>query len=317
VVGVSDPRGALTDGTLSTNGQTATLVPAQAIERIHFGSNPNQQLELTLFGVRSAEFVRPNAKFNATASLRFSGAKRIAVLAYGKTTKLTLASDWPNPSFNGGFLPRTRTVSAQGFRGEWLIPFIARGVRAEGPNSSLGGLDETAMGVSFVNLADPYQSVNRSLKYVLLFLGLLFLSYVMFKITTGKLVHPAQYLLIGIAQIIFYLLLLSLAEHIGFGLGFLIAGAATVCLLSINASWIFESRVQGMRALVVFSLLYTFIYLLLRLEDNALLVGAVASFLAVGFAMYITRKIDWYSSLHSNVVEEKSPFQAAAPRDVI
>jgi inner membrane protein len=96
---------------------------------------------------------------------------------------------------------------------------------------------------------------------------------------------------------IFYLLLLSLTERIGFDRGFLVAGSATVLLLSANAQWIFASRVQGFRALFVFSLLYFFIYLLLRLEDNALLVGAAASFLAVAAVMYFTRNIDWYSSL--------------------
>jgi inner membrane protein len=96
---------------------------------------------------------------------------------------------------------------------------------------------------------------------------------------------------------IFYLLLLSLAERVGFDLGFLLAGGATVVLLSANARWIFASRVQGLRALVVFGLLYFFIYLLLRLDDNALLVGAVASFLAVAAVMYFTRNADWYSSI--------------------
>ena len=101
----------------------------------------------------------------------------------------------------------------------------------------------------------------------------------------------------GIAQIIFYLLLLSLAERIGFDLSFMLAGAATVVLLSANAGWVFSSRLQGIRAAAIFSLLYALIYLLLRLEDNALLVGAIASFLAVAAAMYFTRRIDWYSSL--------------------
>jgi inner membrane protein len=130
-----------------------------------------------------------------------------------------------------------------------------------------------------------------------LFIGLLFLSYFVFEVTAGKRVHPAQYVLVGIAHIIFYLLLLSLAERIGFDWGFLVAGGATVFLLAANAQWIFASRVQGLRALFVFSLLYFFIYLLLRLEDNALLVGAVASFLAVAAVMYFTRNIDWYSSI--------------------
>jgi len=159
---------------------------------------------------------------------------------------------------------------------------------------SIRSLDATALSVSFVEVTDPYQSVTRSLKYVLLFIGLLFVTYFIFEVTTGKRVHPAQYVLVGVAQIIFYLLLLSMAERIGFDYGFLIAGAATVILLSANAGWIFANRMLASRALVVFTLLYSLIYMLLRLEDNALLVGAIASFLAVAAAMYLTRSIDWY-----------------------
>ena len=127
-------------------------------------------------------------------------------------------------------------------------------------------------------------------------MGLVFLSYFIFEVTSGKRVHPAQYILVGFAQIIFYLLLLSLAERIGFDFAFLAAGGATVSLLSVNAGWIFVSRANGIRAFVIFTMLYGLIYLLLRLEDNALLVGAVASFIAVAAAMYFTRFIDWYSA---------------------
>jgi inner membrane protein len=240
---------------------------------------------------------KPNARFDVKSALRFSGAQRIALLSYGKTTHFTAQGDWPSPGFDGGFLPTKRTVSGNGFTAEWSVPFIARGVRAEGQGEFITGLDATALGISFIEVADPYQSVNRSLKYAPLFLGLVFLSYFVFEATTGKRVHPAQYVLVGIAQTIFYLLLLSLAERIGFGFGFLLAGAATVILLSSNAGWIFSSRVQAMRSFVIFTLLYVLIYLLLRLEDNALLVGAIASFLAVAAVMYFTSGIDWYGSL--------------------
>ena len=297
VVGVSDARGALADAMLTADGKTSTLVPAESATDISIGGDQNQHIKLTLFGTRMEGLAKPNAQFNVTSALRFSGAQRIAVLAYGKTTNLTMQGDWPSPGFDGGFLPVNRTVSSKGFTAEWSVPFIARGVRAEGQGDLITGLDATALGVSFIEVADPYQSVNRSLKYALLFLGLLFLSYFVFEVTTGKRVHPAQYVLVGIAQIIFYLLLLSLAERMGFDAGFLLAGAATVTLLSANAAWVFFSRVQGVRALAIFSLLYALIYLLLRLEDNALLVGAIASFLAVASAMYFTREIDWYSPL--------------------
>lgn len=301
LVGVSDARGALADATLNEGGKAYTLTPAETFSSMLLGSDQSSQLRLTLFGVHVPNLAAPNAQFSVSSALHFSGAQRIAVLAWGKTTHVTEQGDWPSPGFDGGFLPVSRTVTPSGFQSVWSVPFIARGVRAEGPADSITGLDATAMGVSFVEVASPYQSVNRSLKYIPLFLGLVFLSYFTFEVTTGRRVHPAQYVLVGMAQIIFYLLLLSFAEHIGFDLGFLIAGIASVGLLSTNAGWIFASRREGFRALVVFGLLYLLIYLLLRLEDNALLVGAIASFLAVAAAMYFTRNIDWYSSLPEQV----------------
>jgi len=145
-----------------------------------------------------------------------------------------------------------------------------------------------------VRLADSYRSIHRSLHYIPLFLGLVFLTYFLFEVTTGRRVHPAQYALVGVAQIIFYILLLSLAEHLGFDLSFLIAGAATVGLFSINTEWVFRSRTLAVRACGIFTLLYAFIYVLLRVEAYALLVGAIASFVAIAAAMYVTRNVDWY-----------------------
>ncbi len=293
VVGASNARAALADSSITIDGKSRALIPAENI-----GDAADQsRLPLTYFAAGGGESAKPNSSFRVTADLRFSGAQRVAVLPYGKTSHVTMEGDWPDPSFDGGFLPIRRAISAQGFTAEWLVPFIARGVRAEGTIPILAALESSDVGVSFVEVADPYQSVNRSLKYVPLFVGLVFLSYFIFEVTAQKRVHPAQYVLVGVAQMIFYLLLLSLAERIGFNWGFLFAGGATVLLLSANTKWMFRSLLQGFRALAVFSLLYLFIYLLLRLEDNALLVGAVASFLAVAAVMYFTRNIDWYSSV--------------------
>jgi inner membrane protein len=295
VVGVSHARGALADATLTADGKTTALLPATSAPEITLGGDQSGRVKLTLLGAHIETLLKPDTRFNLTSSLRFSGAQRVAVLSYGKTTRLSVQGDWPNPGFDGGFLPVRRTVNGSGFTAEWSVPFIARGVRAEGSLDAIAGLETTGLGTSFIEVADPYQSVSRSLKYVLLFVGLLFLCYFVFEVATGKRVHPAQYILVGIAQIIFYLLLLSLAERIGFDWGFLVAGTSTVALLSANAGWVFSSRVQGMRALATFALLYTLIYLLLRAEDNALLVGAITSFLAVAATMYLTRGIDWYS----------------------
>lgn len=298
VVGVSDSRGALGDGQLAVDGKVGTLAPAEIAQSLTIGADQGQ-LKLTLFGVKTGAEVKPGAMVKVASALRFSGAQRLAVLAYGKTTHLVAHGDWRAPSFDGGFLPVRQDVSNAGFNAEWSVPFIARGVRAQGSSETVTGLDATALGVSFAEPVDPYHSVDRALKFVLLFEGLIFLTYFIFEVTAGKRVHIAQYVLVGVAQIIFYLLLLSLAERIGFDLAFLIAGLATVALLSANAVWLFASRLQGFRALAVFSLLYSLIFMLLRLEDNALLVGAIASFLAVAAAMYFSRSIDWYGSLPS------------------
>jgi inner membrane protein len=307
VVGVTDPRGALADALLTVDGKTLTMVPAQTATQITVGATQGQAVNLTLFGVKPADVAQPGAKFSVSSTLQFSGAQRIAVLAYGKTTRVSAQGDWPSPGFDGGYLPVDRTVTKSGFTAEWTVPFIARGIRAEGPADTINGLEASDLGISFVEVADAYQSVTRSLKYLPLFMGLVFLSYFVFEVTSGRRVHPAQYILVGFAQIIFYLLLLSLAERIGFDVGFLIAGAATVILLSLNAAWIFASRLHGLRAFAVFSMLYGLIYMLLRLEDNALLVGAVASFVAVAAAMYFTRSVNWYSSGSAEAKQAELP----------
>ncbi len=302
VIGISDARGALADGTLTVNGNTRVFTPAENIA----GDSPH--LVLSYFAVDISDLARPNAKFSTSVNLSISGAHRLSILPYGKSTHISAQGDWPSPGFDGTFVPLKRATSDQGFSADWAIPYIARGVAAEGTSPVLGVFDRTAPGISFVEMADPYQSISRSLKYALLFVGLLFLSYFVFEVTSGKRVHPAQYILVGIAHMIFYLLLLSVAERIGFDWAFLLAGAATVLLLSANAGWIFASRIQGFRAFVVFALLYFFMYLLLRLEDNALLVGAVASFLGVAAVMYFTRNLDWYSSMTNHGPE---PSQSA------
>jgi inner membrane protein involved in colicin E2 resistance len=180
--------------------------------------------------------------------------------------------------------------------------FLVEGLTTERANNhgvaaaSAENAPEQPTTVFGVRLADSYRSIHRSLHYITLFLGLVFLTYFLFEVLTGKRLHPAQYVLVGIAQTIFYLLLLSLSEHIGFDLSYLIAGTSTVALFAVNTEWVFRSRKLGLRSLGVFTSLYVFIYVLLRVEAYALLVGAVASFAAVAAAMYITRNVDWYGN---------------------
>ena len=302
LLGASEPRGAQADATLSVAGQTDTFAPATILTEAGLSdidnglSTPSAGGDKTIrfFGLKGGANARQGAIFDATAKMRFSGARRMAILPVGKTTTVSMSGDWAAPSFDGGFLPVTRTVTPKGFTASWSVPFIARGVPALGGEDLISRLGRTDLGVTFADPANPYQSVARSLKYALLFVGLVFLAYFLFEATTGKRMHPAQYVLVGLAQVIFYLLLLSIAERLGFDVGFSIAATATVGLISAYAGWAFDSRMQGVRALVAFSVLYGLIYLLMRLEDYALLVGALASFVAIAATMYFTRRLDWY-----------------------
>lgn len=299
VLGASDARGAKSDIGLTLGGRTVALTPS-SVEPTAALTLPDTRDgalrggdSLRLFGTRLPEALRADGAFDVSGRATFSGAQRIAVLAFAGTTTAVIRGDWPHPSYNGGFLP-ARQDAADGFNATWTVPFVARGVPVEGDRDTLGRLGATSLGVTFVEPANPYQSVSRSLKYAPMFIGLVFLAYFLFETTTGRRVHPAQYILVGMAQVIFYMLLLSIAEHIGFDAAFALAAAATVGLISAYAGWTFESRAQGVRALVAFTFLYGLIYVLMRLEDYALLVGALSSFAAIAAVMYFTRKVDWY-----------------------
>ena len=314
--GASDARGAQSDFVLNAFGKSLSLVPAADLTQISIyepacpgKTSPAASPEgagRSCFGISAADAVKAGGRFQVDGKLTFTGAQRLSILAFAKTTDVTMRGDWPSPSFEGGFLTKSRSVNSKGYTAAWTVPFIARGVAAEGTEESITRLGQTALAVSFVEPANPYQSVGRSLKYALLFVGLVFLAYFIFETMARRRVHPAQYVLVGLAQVVFYLLLLSLAEQIGFDLGFLVAAGATVGLISAYAGWVFESRRQGVRAFVAFAILYGLIYVLMRLEDYALLVGALASFAAIALVMYFTRRIDWYGATHAVVGETAS-----------
>ncbi len=230
------------------------------------------------------------------AQVRFTGAQRLSVMPFAKSTKVTVVGDWPSPSFDGGFLPDTRLVAAHRFTADWVVPFVARGLSDQGASNtlSLAELAKRDVGVTFARANNPYENVGRSLKYGIMFVGLVFLTFFVFEALSGHRLHPAQYLLVGLAQMVFYLLLLSLSEYVGFDVGFAVAGCATVGLIGLYAGWAFKSIRYRARALVIFSILYVLIYCLMRLEDFALLVGSLASFIGLAASMYLTRNLEWY-----------------------
>ena len=261
-----------------------------------------------LAGGKLAGLATAERFIDVAASFRLSGAQRLAVGPFAKDTTFQMQSNWTSPSFKGGVLPDQHTVgeSQDGFEATWRVPYLARGIAGAGANIDVGAVNRwnfRDMAVQFIKEASPYQSVERALKYAAMFVGFVFLAYFLFEITSRVRAHPAQYVLVGLAQTIFYMLLLAFSERIGFDFAFLIAATMTVTLTAYYARTVFRSRAYGLRALAILSGIYGLIYVLMRAENHALLAGALASFGAIALTMYMTRNVDWYG-------ENKSPAPA-------
>ena len=242
--------------------------------------------------------INPAQGFTFDLTLPLSGGGALYFSPTGEETSAHIAADWPDPSFQGAYLPDQRTVDASGFNAEWRVPYLARNLpRSFIAEGDLHYLDiGKTFGVEFIATASPYQSVNRALKYALMFLGIVFLTFFLIEATMGGRAHPAQYILLGLTQIIFYLLVLAFSEHIGFEAAFAVTAAATVLLSGYYAATVFHSLLRGAIAFTAFSGAYALIYLLMKSEDYALLIGSITAFSALALTMIVTRNLDWYGA---------------------
>jgi inner membrane protein len=258
-------------------------------------------------------------------SIQLRGSETLQFVPVGADTRVKMTSNWQHPSFIGQFLPVSRTVADSGFKAEWRVNRFARNFpqvwtdeNASFPSgnyqtASYSGTDVTQrtdqsyhsdsrqtaniLGVSLLQPVDAYRESTRSAKYAILFLGLTFLTYFLLEVTLGAKVHAFQYLLVGLALCLFYLLLVSMSEFISFLQAYLIAAGATITLITAYTGAIVRTRrvpiTLGMGSLL--SLLYVYLYVLLQLEDMALLFGAIGLFIILAAVMFVTRRIDWYA----------------------
>jgi inner membrane protein len=222
--------------------------------------------------------------------LNLNGGQEIRFVPMGKETKVKLTSSWENPSFDGAFLPTDHTISEEGFEARWSVLDINRNYpqRWLNENYRVAG---SHFGVDLFMPVDNYQKTTRSVKYALLFIALTFLAFFLSEILNNLRIHPIQYLLIGFAIVLFYLLLLSLSEHIDFNKAYGIASVGIVAMVSLYSG----SEKLGILIGALLALLYLFLYFLLQMEDFALLLGSIGLFVILGAVMYLTRNFDWYS----------------------
>jgi len=299
-LGVQDTRGLADRLAISANGRDIEMEPAAYEHDSNERYTAVPPSYLTLAGGRIGGLDTLEGPLEVSARFTLTGADRLSLLPFARDTSASMTSNWDSPSFTGGILPAGHTAldtDTPGFEAEWRVPYLARGVPGSGNRhilNQVSGYGARDMAVRFVQPHNPYQSVERALKYAAMFIGFVFLAYFLFEITSKARAHPAQYILVGLAQSIFYLLLLAFAERMGFDAAFAIAAAMTVGLISLYSVSVFRSLRTGLNAFAILSGIYGLIYVLMRAEDQALLAGALASFAAIAVTMFMTRNVDWY-----------------------
>lgn len=225
--------------------------------------------------------------------LRVKGSEQLAFHPVGKRTQVEINANWPSPGFVGNFTTQEHTITNEGFNARWEVNEFNRNFPGFWKGNSYNFTDQW-FGVNLVNPVDDYQKNMRSVKYALLIIGLSFLLFFFFELITGAKMHPIQYVLVGFALVIFYCLLLSLSEQLGFDLAYLISSVATLILILFYCSYILVNKRQvGILGAVMLGL-YIYIYIILQMEDYALLVGSIGLFAILSGIMYITRRINYY-----------------------
>lgn len=287
-VGISDIRGIENALTLQVGSQNLEFRPGTQVSWLGDGVHVN------LPRVDGREEQRLDFAFD----LALQGTGQLQVLPVGKTSSIHLSADWPHPSFIGNYLPIKREVTDQGFSAQWQTSFFSTNLR-EALNNCLAttdcdGFKARSFGVSFIEPVDQYLKSDRAIKYALLFIALTFAGFFLFEVLKRLAVHPIQYALVGVALAFFYLLLLSLSEHLGFGLAYLLSAGACVGLIGFYVCHVLRSLTHGLGFGIGLAALYGLLYGLLSAEDYALLMGSLLLFCLLGVFMVLTRKLDWY-----------------------
>ena len=237
------------------------------------------------------------AALECDLALELTGTESLAVVPLGGDNDVALRSDWPHPAFGGNYLPVSHEIAKDGFRAHWKVSRLASqaGQRLSecGASATCAALDNAAFVVRFVDPVDRYLKTDRAMKYSIVFLVLVFGAVFFIEALRRVTVHPMQYVLTGFAVAIFFLLLLSLAEHVGFGAAYVVAAAACVALIASYMSAVLGTTTAGWGFGGFLAALYGLLYGVLQSEDYALLMGTLTLFGFLAFIMIATRRLNW------------------------
>lgn len=292
---VSDPRGLEREVSVRIGTSTVALEP---------GSGPaTLQVPTLQAPVRGMDGTAP---FTVATRFELKGSRALSVVPVGRASEIALRSNWSHPSFFGTSLPAEREVGEAGFTARWSVPHYGRQVAqtlAADP-ALFGRLSTIQAGVKLFQPVDVYHLVERALKYGVLIIGAAFVAVFLLEVLAMRAFHPVQYLMVGAALAIFYLLLPSFAEHVGFARAYLLASAAVIGLVSLYVGLVFGRLKEGLMVAAELGASYGLLYVVLRSEDYALVTGAVVIFAALAVLMLATVRTDW-SALVARAPEKK------------
>ena len=284
---VSDIRGIAVQPVLDWNGTSSEFVSGSGLEKYGNG------MRAFVGGLNTTEPMR----FAFSFSVQLHGMERLQFAPVGKSTQVSVASAWPHPSFLGRYLPTERQIDDDGFSATWRVASFSSDMDRIGALCQAGDCEaffDNTFGVALIQPVDIYHQAERSVKYAVLIITLTFVAFFLFEVMRAIPLHPMQYLLVGCSLTVFYLLLLSLSEHIAFGWAYLIASLANSVLIGAYVSAVLSSRLRALVLTGALLMLYGMLYLILRSEDNALLMGSLLIFAVLAFVMLLTRDLDWY-----------------------
>jgi inner membrane protein len=285
MVSLSDSRGIKSISALNGIQQQAKFEPGTLVNGLSQGIHAPLALASLQKEGLTADF-----------TLNLAGTSSLSLVPVGRSSELLLQSNWPHPNFLGNFLPDERKVTDRGFSARWRSTWFANNINSAFMYDN-GIMEEEKLPTFTTSLIEPvdhYQLTERAVKYAVLFLGLTFMAFFLFETLTGLRVHPIQYLLVGAALVLFYLILLAFSEHLGFDVAYLLASVACSGLIAFYLSAVLRGIRRGMLFAASLLLLYGILYMLLQSEDNALVLGSVLLFGVLAGIMLLTRKLDWY-----------------------
>lgn len=311
IIGLSDLKGIKETVTMESNGRKIEFESGLPSDNVVLGHGVSSSVSYArsyddpyscqLFGAGLNAKLNPKeistlkeAPLPFSVSLKMNGSQGIYIVPIGKKTALNLQSDWATPKFDGEFLPETRNISYNGFTADWKVLDLNRGygqvIRTDNENA-VNQMAASRFGVRFIQAVDQYQQNMRSVKYAVLIILLTFVVVFFIELLHKKTVNPFHYMLVGLALVLFYALLLSMSEVLGFNLAYLLAAAMTTLLIALHMSGILKNRKQGAIIGILLGFLYAFIFTLIRMESYALLVGSLGLFAILAVIMYFSKKI--------------------------